>query len=374
MNLISSWFSTCKLFLHTHPCIPAISTVGRGFVFFIGLFYCAFVMASIVYFTSTLNLAINIAQLAVLALLMIRYIDLQISAISMFLRSAGVCATVQLLNLAVRQQSALIESGTAYIQAHPGEVMIAMVAGGSIFVLLRLVVPVWENDNSGYSLSRATKNFYNRIGPWTKLRRWDAEMVSAHEAGHAIVVGLLPFHKQNLEVVMTTEEDGLNGYCEMNGWASRSHSMVFLELRMLTALAGVESEKICTGERTVSATSDYEKFIDIAEKYLSCGEFELFYLDPKNELEADYNRSKVLELRRRLQHVVRALLLENREILEIIRQKLMIKGRVHGPELTELLAQVKPVPGCPKISNILKEAIREDVAEDDRREAQRAVA
>jgi hypothetical protein len=316
-----------------------------------------------------LSLSISVAQIVALALLFIQYADFRITGIGIVFRTVLLCVAAKALQKMISMLCDYIVIGTAYMQENPGEVLMAVFSGCITWFLMRLAIPSLSEDSYLTSMRSVSKDFYNKIGPWTKLTRFDAEMVSAHEAGHAVVFGLLPYFQKDVEVVMTcTHKDGLDGYCRTNGWNNRSHSMVFLELKMLIALAGVEAEKICTGERTVSGTADYERFIDIAEDYLACGEFELFYHEPKTEIEAAYNRSKVLELRLRLQQVVRNLLIENREILDAIRQKLMDKGRVHGDELTDLLTKVKAVPGCPLISEFLREAMREDVATSDERQ------
>jgi hypothetical protein len=374
MNRISSWLSTCRLFLKTHPDIFDLLIVGRFLMFLVLSGHWLWVLRLMLASENLVDTGILFAQSVAITFILIQFIQDDIPIRNTVLRVfiAGVLA--EGLKIGAANPFFVVEVA-GYVQAHTTNVLMGIFAGVASWLVFRLTIPTPSDAQCAYGLRKAHSEFFKRIGPWTKLRLWDAEMVSAHEAGHAVVLGLLPFHQKNLEVVMTSDKsNGIDGFCRINGWKNLSHSMVFLELDMISFLAGVEAEKICTGERTISGTSDYDRFIEIAEQYLACGEFELFYLDPKNELEAAYNRSKILELRLRLQQVVRDLLLENREILESLRQKLMDKGRVHGTELTDLLVQVKPVPGCPIISAFLKEAMRVDVAEANERFDERPVA
>jgi hypothetical protein len=374
MNLIASTFATCKLFLKTHPCMPTVMFVGRSLLFLAIAFNLLWAIGSALNQENLMGVGIQLAQSIGLSLILLQFIDDRISSLSATLRVFAIDVISACFQVGAADPFFVVQA-TDYVQAEPGKVVMGVFAAVSAWFAIKLVMPKPSGAVYAYALHRASRDFFKRIGPWTQLRLWDAELVSAHEAGHAVIVGLLPFHQKDLEVVMTGDQrDGLDGYCRTNGWKNRSHSMVFLELDMMTSLAGVEAEKICTGERTISGTSDYDRFIESAEQYLACGEFELFYLEPKNELEAAYNRAKVLELRLRLQQVVRDLLLENREILESLRQKLMDKGRVHGKELTDLISQVKPVPGCPVISEFLKEAMRVDVTEADDRLGEMPVA
>jgi hypothetical protein len=351
--------------------------LGQSLVISAALCNIAWIIYQALYPVLTIYPVVHAVEVFCLGVLLVKYVDLKISSIELMLRSVAACLITSLLCVVLSLYSLPLLKLTDFIQENSGETIMAFLIGGLAWNIFRLVIPHKSKENcqpSHSSMLSYSMGLYNKIGPWTKLRLWDAQMVSAHEAGHAVVLGLLPYHEKNLEVVMkASQEHGFDGYCKVNGWSSRSHSMTFLELRMISFLAGVEAEKICTGERSVSGTSDYERFIELATHYLCCSELTLFYLNPKDELESAYNRSKILELRERLQHVVRNLLIENREILEVIRQKLIDKGRVRGSELIDLVTKVRPVPGCPVISDFLREAMREDVIEADKLEETRAV-
>lgn len=267
-----------------------------------------------------------------------------------------------------------------YLGNHSGESILAILAGLLTWSFCAPLLPskkIQPMIVAGTSVAghKPTK-LYSKVGPWSKLSEWDAQFVAAHEAGHAVALGLFPYIEKGCHVVlqMGVDADFLDGYCQVNGWRQKSQSMSYLEIDMIILLAGVEAEKLCMGERGISATSDHERFIEQARKHLQCDDKSLYFYRPANEHEVRHNTDSIMSLKLKYQNITRNLLAENREILDVIRAALVEKGVVKGAELQGLLSRVKWVPGCPIISPALNAALKADVEASDSLYKERPIA
>lgn len=286
---------------------------------------------------------------------------------NMLARSIGVFSITILLERIYSHQPNEFEPIVQYLGQHSGEAILAILCGicawslCSSFFPNERIQPMIVAGTTAMA-PRKTK-VYSKVGPWTKLSEWDAQFIAAHEAGHAIALGLLPYLEKGCHVTlqMGVDADFLDGYCRINGWRNKSQSMTYLKLDLINLLAGVEAEQLCMGERGVSATSDHERFIEGARKYLQCDESSLYFNEPANEHEVKHNTDAIMELKLKYQNIARNLLVENRDILDAIRASLVEKGIVKGEELQKLLSAVKWVPGCPVISPSLVRALKADV-------------
>lgn len=253
-----------------------------------------------------------------------------------------------------------------YVGSHPAEFIVAIMVWmltwsiGAIYAPGSKIKPVILAG----SLSDFPKEIkqFSKIGPWSHLSDWDAKLIAAHEAGHAIALGLFPYVQKDCQIVMQMGVDKkyTNGYCRTVQWSNQTGSMSFHEIEMIILLAGVEAELLCIGERGISGTSDYERFIEEARQYLLRDHRSVFFYNPLNEHEVKHNTDLILDLKRKYQNITRNLLVENRDILDVLREKLLEKGIVKGEEFHELVAKVKRVPGCPVISPSVDAAMKQD--------------
>lgn len=318
-------------------------------------------------YTSLAASAIDFVGAAAVFTLLWRYIGDSTNFLNILARGIGIFSLSILLERVYTHCSAEFAQITQYLGEHPGEALLAILTALASWSLLSTFFPsqrIQPMIVAGTSVMapRATKT-YSKVGPWSKLSEWDAQFIAAHEAGHAVALGLFPYIEKRCQVVlqMGVDADFLNGYCRVNGWRNKSQSRAFLEIDLIILLAGVEAELLCMGERGISATSDHERFIEGARKFLQCDEKSLYFNAPANEHEVKHNTDSILALKIKYQNITRNLLAENREILDAIRGALVEKGIVKGQELQELLSGVKWVPGCPVISPALNAAFKADV-------------
>lgn len=301
-------------------------------------------------------------------------------AINIVARAIGIFSLTILLDRIFAHQSGDFTPAIDYLAAHPGEALFAILVGFFCWSLCSTFVPGYRIKpmivaGTAALAPRKTQN-YSKVGPWSKLSEWDAQFIAAHEAGHAVALGLFPYIEKGCHVVLQqgVNADFLDGYCRVNGWRNKSQSRTFLEIDMIILLAGVEAELLCMGERGISATSDHECFIEAARKHLQCDDKSLYFNDPANEHEVKYNTDSILALKLKYQNITRNLLAENREILDEIRGLLVEKGVVRGAELQKLLSGVRWVPGCPIISPALDAAMKADTDIADRKYQEPATA
>lgn len=210
----------------------------------------------------------------------------------------------------------------------------------------------WEMA-PGVRVSPDDQQFF---GPWTRLHKNDAEVIAAHEAGHAVVLGLFRYNLPDLTVVMETLISGkpTGGYCagpwKRDNFKTRSYS----ELEMIAFLAGVEAEEMLLGERTSGAISDYRRWLDMAERFLATDLHSIFYIRPETDIQKAHNDLQLRTLKVNQANMARKILEANIGVLEEIRDGILAKRKLKGQELLDMLSKVVSVDGCPVISERTK--------------------
>lgn len=356
-----------KIYFQTHPTIIMASPLSGVFalasLFSMSMFllYSSFLAGGIVLTAIYLAGAVGIFQILLKLFSQNSCIaDVGLGGVTLFIVSYG----LGLIYTKKYDSSAapLLE----YVSAHQAEFIIAIMVWmltwslGAIYAPGSKIKPVILAG----SLSDFPKEIkqFSKLGPWSHLSDWDAKLIAAHEAGHAIALGLYPYVQKDCRIVMQVGVDQryMDGFCRNNSWSNEVGSMALHEIEMIILLAGVEAELLCIGERGISATSDYEKFIEAARKYLLRDHRNVFFYNPLNEHEVRHNTNLILDLKKKYRNITRNLLVENRDILDTLREKLLENGVVKGDEFHELVSRVKPVPGCPVISPSVNAAVKHD--------------
>ncbi|WP_408602219.1 hypothetical protein [Pseudomonas sp. PLMAX] len=204
--------------------------------------------------------------------------------------------------------------------------------------------------------SRVSPDDQKFFGPWTRLEKNDSEVIAAHEAGHAVVLGLFQYTLPDLTVAMDTLVSGqpIGGYCagpwKRGNFKTRSYS----ELEMIVLLAGVEAEELLLGERTSGATSDYRRWLEMAERFLATDLNSIFYIRPENDSQKAHNDLQLRTLKINQANMARKILEANIGVLQEIRDGILAKRKLKGQEVLDLLSKVVSVEGCPVISERTK--------------------
>jgi hypothetical protein len=211
-------------------------------------------------------------------------------------------------------------------------------------------------DSSKKARREAEKRF---IGPYTRLQTLDAQYLAAHEAGHAVILGLFPHPRKNMRVMIQTLTSGdtNNGLCSAPIWLNHHVPVAFAELDMIMLLAGMEAEHMCTGEKAIGGRGDAECWLERAKALLASDTSGIFYSPPANQEELTYNTKLLTTLKAKHQAIAREILEENMDILLQIRDTLLEKGIFRGQELYSLLKQVRRVPRCPVLSEPVNRAL-----------------
>ncbi|WP_274644896.1 hypothetical protein [Pseudomonas serbica] len=253
-----------------------------------------------------------------------------------------------------------LTNAMAFAEHHIGTIAIMVVIGGLV-TASQLMFALFEADISNQLPPRPRKP--TLIGPYTKLQKLDAQFVAAHEAGHAIVLALFPHQPDDIAVVMTADVMGNNnnGWCSSVGLETHITPRGFHELYMILLLAGREAELLFVGEYSICGTTDNDKWLTCARRFLETSPTHIFFRKPASKQEFDFNAEQLEKLKAEHVEIARRLLLANQGLHAQIRDGVLEKGRVEGKELLDLLAQVKNIEGCPALSVLTDQALKADL-------------
>jgi hypothetical protein len=178
----------------------------------------------------------------------------------------------------------------------------------------------------------------------------DRHTIATHEAGHAIVLGLYRDLPQHMQIVMRDKpsDSGSLGYCTGVSWDHMLDNKAYVEWDMLFCLAGIEAERNLLGEVSLGGSSDYRAWNDLAQKYLSGHDELIYFHTPMSAWQEDHNHKMLIDLKKSQQAVVQALLIENENILQLLRDQLLANKKVVGEDLLAILQKVGSIEGCPQ--------------------------
>jgi hypothetical protein len=241
----------------------------------------------------------------------------------------------------------LFAKGLAYVSDNVSE---------AIFLTVSLIGANWVRGHSerfGAYLYRSIEKPKAEDG--SAITEKDRNIIAAHEAGHAVVLGLYRELPKHVEIVMRKKpsDTGSLGHCSGLVWGHALANKAFVEWDMLFCLAGIEAERIIIGDISLGGSSDYNNWNAMAESFLAGHDELIYFQNPKNTWQEDHNAKQLSNLRQAQQALAREILLENENILLILRDELLQHNRVSGDALVAILAKVETVDGSPK-SPLLK--------------------
>jgi hypothetical protein len=188
-----------------------------------------------------------------------------------------------------------------------------------------------------------------------KLNEDDRRSTSIHEAGHALVYGILEQIPESLFIVIKNQyydEDYISssGFC---GSATKGQAypyQSFVEFRMFVTLGGFEAEKAILGECTAGARADIKSWYSSAKLYYSCGfSGELYFPDPEADWEEKANR-EVLETLLQKHHATLAQFFQvNLAVLKELADALLEQNKMKASDLAPYLKRVVRTHGMPVV-------------------------
>ena len=182
-----------------------------------------------------------------------------------------------------------------------------------------------------------------------KPTKRDRGYTAAHEAGHALVYGVLEELPANMKVVIHSASN--NGVLGFVAGVEHEHVLfekTYAEWLMLVLLAGQHGETVVHGESTLGCNGDYARWVSMAQNYLANQHGGLYYPSPQTNREQEHNRAKLEALRAKQTELVRALFDSNAEIFDTLNSTLLETSSLCRDELVTLLKDVQAPDGFPR--------------------------
>jgi hypothetical protein len=185
----------------------------------------------------------------------------------------------------------------------------------------------------------------------TKLNENDLNMTCIHEAGHALLYGILEQIPESLFVQINhkTYDDDHNSVSGFVGSSFREQAFPcqsFIEWRMLVNLGGLEAEKAILGQSTSGSRGDIKLWYDSAKFYFSCGFSEkLYFPKPEAEWEEKINQETLAFMLSKQRRVLELFFQENLSILKELADALREQNRLKAPDLEPYLKRVVRTDG-----------------------------
>ncbi len=190
------------------------------------------------------------------------------------------------------------------------------------------------------------------------LFKEDIRIAAIHEAGHALVYGLLDTLPSSLvayinkRTLCSSEYSGVGGQV---GADSKPHSLQYepcMKWSMLLSLAGMEGERALLGVCSSGAQSDMVHWYSKAKLYLVSGCSTLLYFPlPQEEWEVNTNRESLASLLENHREMLTQFFKENQQVLSELADALIKHERLKAPDLKPFLDKVISVPGMSKVSD-----------------------
>jgi len=189
----------------------------------------------------------------------------------------------------------------------------------------------------------------------TKLNENDLRMTCIHEAGHALLYGILDQIPESLFVQINhkTYDDDRNSVSGFVGSSFKEQAFPcqsFIEWRMLVNLGGLEAEKAILGQFTSGGRSDIKRWYDSAKFYFSCGFSDrLYFPNPEAEWEEKINQETLAFMLSKQRRVLELFFQENLSILNELADALREQNRLKAPDLEPYLKRIVRTDGMPVV-------------------------
>jgi hypothetical protein len=187
------------------------------------------------------------------------------------------------------------------------------------------------------------------------LFKEDMRIAAIHEAGHALMYGVLDTVPSSLyafinkRALCSSKSFTVGGQVGAN---SKPHSLQYkscLEWCMLLSLAGMEAEKALLGVCSSGGLADMEHWYSKAQLYLASGCSALIYFPfPEKDWEIKTNKESLELLLESQRGVLVQFFEENQQVLSELADALILKERLKAHDLNPFLDKVVSVPGMPQ--------------------------
>lgn len=177
--------------------------------------------------------------------------------------------------------------------------------------------------------------------PSRKMTPKDIQYVSAHEAGHLLVYAALGQLPKSMQVEVKEQTDGTTNLGYVAAFVSKrvSQSRLFVEWRMLTALAGQEGESILLQDNSLGSVCDNCEWLNLATVYLK-NHFEgIFYIEPLSKFELEYNVQQLNALKEKQRLLLQAFFKLNLPVYKQLTSLLMERKHLQGTEIIQFFQQ-----------------------------------
>ena len=236
---------------------------------------------------------------------------------------------------------------TTYIEQNQQMVVLCLVALGIANLLLTLIFGVSNRlTHTVVTLTGKTAVGKNM----TPVSSLDKRVIAVHEAGHAILLGLHKDLPDTSELVMRkiATDTGSLGHCTGVSWDHQISNKTFVEWNMMFCLAGIEAERLVLGEVSLGGSSDYRNWQALADQYISGHDSLVYFHEIKAPWHEEYNAKVLYDLKESQKAIVREMLLENEEVLIMLRDSLIERGGLKGKDFLDTLSLVVPTANTPK--------------------------
>lgn len=178
----------------------------------------------------------------------------------------------------------------------------------------------------------------------------DVALIAAHEAGHAMLYGALPELPDGFEINVAEESiDGAPlGYVTGLLRDRALNDLVYIEWLMLMLLAGKQGEHFRHGEYSIGSISDHQKWLGLAQTYLSNHVGGIYYIDPETEMEIESNERKLMLLQERQIATIRHFFEVNEEVYRDLYRRLLQNRKMSKTDIYPLFKRLIFTEGVPR--------------------------
>lgn len=195
--------------------------------------------------------------------------------------------------------------------------------------------------------------------------------IATHEIGHVLTCAALPETLDELEVVMNIggapdtserfqyENRGPLGFVKGTPERRAMENETLTLWRMHLLLAGNQAERFIHGQDVLGGSSDYDKWLTLADTYLANLKQGIYYPSPKNALEKERNDAQMMQLKGQQEQTLDALFSMNKTRMEEMVALLLEKRHLNYADLQPFLSRVVLPTGFPTPDFLKVEATNE---------------
>ena len=168
--------------------------------------------------------------------------------------------------------------------------------------------------------------------------------IAYHEAGHSVIAEVLEPESVNIISVLKNESDigGVTSYHQDDDYFQ---SIDYMENRVISLLGGKAATEIVYGKIDVGTISDMRRAYDIVERFVDyyCGYgFNAFERpDGNSDHKMEIKDQKIAQELERYYQKAKSILIENRELLDKMAEKLVEKKVITYIDIAEIKKNIK---------------------------------